>query len=257
MHPNRASRSLISAAAAVAAGVAVAAALTAPASAISNAPPAPTKAIFVQALAPDTCHVVAPSFNVDTVFSKAEIIGFAQQFNWAIPQGVTLTCNPANLLYTLDQHLALSETVTGGNLAFSTAPTNPVLAGTALDGTDHSVTGTLPVNISDARGNGAGWKVQVAATPFTIAGTSHTLPAAVLTPAATTTCATDVVCTTAANGVTDAVTLSPAATTIQSAATDAGLGNQSAAPTFRVAVPGNSYAGTYSSNWTVSLTTGP
>ena len=41
------------------------------------------------------------------------------------------------------------------------------------------------------------------------------------------------------------------------AAANTGLGNQTVTPTWRLAVPANTFAGTYASTWTISLVSGP
>jgi hypothetical protein len=41
------------------------------------------------------------------------------------------------------------------------------------------------------------------------------------------------------------------------AAAASGIGNQTVTPSFKLAVRGNTYAGTYTSTWTLTLSTGP
>src|SRR5213080_306499 len=45
---------------------------------------------------------------------------------------------------------------------------------TTLDGTDHTVSYSLPIKVTDARGDGTGWNLQISGTPLTD-GSSHTL----------------------------------------------------------------------------------
>jgi hypothetical protein len=49
----------------------------------------------------------------------------------------------------------------------------------------------------------------------------------------------------------------PTATKLLNAATASGVGNQTVTPTFKLAVPANTYAGTYTSTWTLTLASGP
>jgi hypothetical protein len=41
------------------------------------------------------------------------------------------------------------------------------------------------------------------------------------------------------------------------AATGTGMLNQTVTATWRLAIPGNTFAGTYTSTWTISLVSGP
>jgi hypothetical protein len=47
------------------------------------------------------------------------------------------------------------------------------------------------------------------------------------------------------------------ATKLFNAAAASGIGNQTVTPTFKLAVPANTYAGTYTSTWTLTLASGP
>jgi hypothetical protein len=49
----------------------------------------------------------------------------------------------------------------------------------------------------------------------------------------------------------------PVATKLYNAPSGSGVGNQTFTPTFTLAVPGNAYAGTYTSTWTFTLSSGP
>jgi len=49
----------------------------------------------------------------------------------------------------------------------------------------------------------------------------------------------------------------PTATEMFDANTNTGMGNQTVTPTWALAIPANTYAGTYTSTWTVSLVSAP
>ena len=49
----------------------------------------------------------------------------------------------------------------------------------------------------------------------------------------------------------------PTAQKLYNAALNTGMGNQTVTGSFRLAIPGNTYAGTYSSTWTYSLVSAP
>jgi hypothetical protein len=65
-------------------------------------------------------------------------------------------------------------------------------------------------------------------------------------------------CTTATNSVSGyPLTLSGTAVKVFNAAVNSGLGKVDVTPTVQVAIPGNAYAGSYSSTVTVSAVAGP
>ncbi len=105
----------------------------------------------------------------------------------------------------------------------------------------------------------SGWNLQVTSTTFT-AGT-HTLPtnATAITAVARGSC-TGSVCPT--NSVTYPVSVpagatAPAAVKWYNASAGTGTGTITLTPTFSTTVPGNSFAGTYTSTITLSVVSGP
>ena len=88
------------------------------------------------------------------------------------------------------------------------------------------------------------------------------MPLTATTVTAAPTDACDATCTLATNGVgypytVPAATTAPTATKLFNAASASGLGNQTVTPTFKVTVPAKSYAGSYSSTWTLTVASGP
>lgn len=125
-----------------------------------------------------------------------------------------------------------------------------------IDGTDQTVTYSPQMNVVDARGTGVGWNITTAATTFSD-GSGHTLAAGTVT-GATAACHAGSTCTNASGSVvTYPVTLSASAVKMFSAAAASGLGKVDVTPTFSVSIPGNSYAGTYTSTLTVAAVSGP
>jgi hypothetical protein len=126
------------------------------------------------------------------------------------------------------------------------------------------VNASQPLDIADATGSGAGWNVTATSTLFTSG--SNTLPAGSTTigsaPAAAT-CDTSVTCTVAgSNNVAYPYSLpagntAPTATKLFTAGSGTGMGDQTLNPSWTLAIPGNAYAGNYTSTWTVSLVSGP
>jgi|SRR5579884_1862459 len=157
-----------------------------------------------------------------------------------------------------------SATLTAGSLGFASTPGNVTFGSVALNGQNLSVTASQPLDIADATGSGAGWSVTATSTLFTSG--SHTLPVGATTissaPAAAT-CDTGVTCTPAgSNSVSypyslPAAATAPSATKLFTAASGTGMGDQTITPTWNLAIPGNAYAGNYTSTWTLSLVSGP
>lgn len=156
-----------------------------------------------------------------------------------------------------------SANLTAGSLAF-VAPPGAVTFSAAVTGADLSVTTTQPFDISDATGSGTGWNLTATSTTFATSPTVHTLSTSAVTSTSTptNTCDTSVTCTLATNTITYPYTLpaaatAPTATKLYNSAANTGMGNQTVTPTWKLAIPGNAYAGSYTSTWTLSLVSAP
>jgi WxL domain surface cell wall-binding len=157
-----------------------------------------------------------------------------------------------------------TATISAGSLGFVSTPPNVTFSAT-LNGLDQSVTATQALDVGDATGSGTGWNITATSTTFTTGGGSpHLLStsATTLTGAPTDVCDASATCTLATNSVTYPYTLpaggtAPTATKMFNAAANTGLGNQTVTPTWRLSVPANTFAGTYTSTWTISLVSGP
>jgi hypothetical protein len=154
-----------------------------------------------------------------------------------------------------------TATVSGaGSLALSNGSTATLTD--TLDGTDQTVAYTLPLTLTDARGTGAGWNLTVTSTTFND-GATHTLATTASSIASVAmVCVAGGTCTNATNAITYPVTMpagatAPAAIKLFNSAATTGLGRFTITPTINVAIPGNSYAGTYSSTITVAAVSGP
>jgi hypothetical protein len=151
--------------------------------------------------------------------------------------------------------LTSTATVAGTAGISLSLPANPSFSDT-LDGTDQTVNSAPLLGVIDARGLGSGWNLQISATTFSD-GASHTLAAGTVTAAAQS-CQPGSTCTAAStSGITLplAITTSPAK--FFNAAVTSGLGKLDVTPTVAVTVPGNAYAGTYTSTVTLAATAGP
>jgi hypothetical protein len=149
-------------------------------------------------------------------------------------------------------------TITGTGAVSMTAADDPVFAAT-LNGTDQQVTDSFDITLEDSRGTGAGWDLWITSTRFATAGGTHSLSnsAAAITGVSAS-CVNGATCSAPDNEVTwpltvPADTAAPSAEQFFSATADSGMGKFTVAPTMRLTVPANAYAGAYTS--TVTLTT--
>ena len=157
-----------------------------------------------------------------------------------------------------------SETLTAGSLGFASTPGNVTFPGTTLDGQNKTVTASQPLDIADATGSGSGWNITATSTQFK-SGT-NTLPAGSTTVASAPgapTCDANVTCTPGGTTTVSfpyslpAAATAPTATKLFNAPAGTGMGDQTVTPTWTLAIPGNAYAGNYTSTWTLSLVSGP
>ena len=161
--------------------------------------------------------------------------------------------------------LATSATATlnAGSLAFVSTPASITFSGT-LNGLDQTLSTPSAIDVGDATGSGTGWNVTATSTTFATTGNTHTLStsATTVTGAPTNACDTGATCALATNSVTYPYTLpaaatAPTATKVYDAAASTGLGDQTVTPTWKLAVPANTFAAQYNSTWTLSLVSGP
>lgn len=151
--------------------------------------------------------------------------------------------------------LTATATVSGAAGISLTLPSAPSVSST-LDGTDQTVTYAPALGVTDARGSGAGWNLTVSATNFSD-GAGHTLAPGTITGVAAA-CKAGSSCTAASSsGITYPLTVGGTAAKFFNAAVNSGLGKFDVTPTFSVSIPGNAYAGTYSSTLTLATVSGP
>lgn len=151
--------------------------------------------------------------------------------------------------------LTATATVTGTAGISLNLPAGPSLTDT-LDGTDQTVSYAPVLGLVDARGGGAGWNLQISATTFSD-GSGHTLAPGQVTSVAAA-CKAGSTCTAASSsGITYPLTVSGTAAKFYVAAVNSGLGKIDVTPSVDVTIPGNAFAGTYSSTVTLAATTGP
>jgi hypothetical protein len=152
-------------------------------------------------------------------------------------------------------NLTATATVSGTAGISLDLPAGPSLTDT-LDGSDQTVSYAPALGVVDARGGGAGWNLQISATTFSD-GSGHTLTAGQVS-SVTSACHAASTCTAASSsGITYPLTMSGTATKFFNAALSSGLGKVDVTPTVDVLIPGNAFAGTYTSTVTLAATTGP
>jgi hypothetical protein len=150
--------------------------------------------------------------------------------------------------------LTTTATVGTGSLSLTHAATATL--NSTLDGTDQTVTYSPVLNVIDSRGTGAGWNLTVSATNFSD-GSGHTLAPGTITGASAV-CKAGNSCTAAtSSGITYPLTVNGTAAKLFNAALNTGLGKIDVTPTFAVSIPGNAYAGTYTSTVTLASVSGP
>ncbi|HEV7641543.1 MAG TPA: WxL domain-containing protein [Gaiellaceae bacterium] len=150
--------------------------------------------------------------------------------------------------------LSPTATISGAAGMAMNLPSSPSLTDT-LDGTDHVVSWSALLGIVDARGTGAGWNLTVSATTFSDSA-SHTLAPGTVTGVSAA-CVGGNACTAATNAVSYPITLSGTAAKFFNASANTGLGKVNVTPTIDVAIPGNAFAGTYTSTVTLAAVSGP
>lgn len=176
---------------------------------------------------------------------------------------IALVASGALLVASVGSSLAGVITTTTGITAGALALTNPSTATitATLDGTDQVAAGNLGSNrVKDATGSGQGWNVQLSGTVFTAAG-GRTLPddALSVTGVAATRVAGRVPTNSISYSAPVTVPLGSSATPIKvyNAAAGSGMGTFDLLPSVALAIPADTYAGSYASNVTISLVAGP
>ena len=133
-------------------------------------------------------------------------------------------------------------------------PGNPSVSDT-LDGTDQTVTYAPVLSVVDARGSGGGWNMTISATSFSD-GSGHSLaPGSVSSVAQA--CHLGSSCTAATNAIGYPLLVNGSAAKFFNAAANTGLGKVDVTPSVDVSIPGNAFAGTYTSTVTLAVATGP
>lgn len=171
------------------------------------------------------------------------------------------TITPAAAGAWIGQTIALRDAAQA-TLAIATTAAPSFTAN--LNSGDQTKTFTVPLTLSDTRTGasaGLGWNTTITSSQFTTG--TRTLPTNVSTVTATSSaCANGGLCTNPTSSITYPLAVPagsgpPTAVKFYSAAAATGKGVFTLTPTVSVAVPQNSFTGTYTSTLTISVVSGP
>lgn len=171
----------------------------------------------------------------------------------AVVAGVLLAATAA---FAAGSGTLTSTATVGGTAGISlNLPANPALSDT-IDGSDQTVSYSPILGVVDARGTGTGWNVTVSSTTYSD-GSGHTLQPGSVTGVAQA-CHSGSSCTAAtSSGISYPMSVTGTASKLFSAAANTGMGKIDVTPTIQVLIPGNAYAGTYTSTLTLATVSGP
>jgi WxL domain surface cell wall-binding len=148
--------------------------------------------------------------------------------------------------------LGVSGTITG-TAGIAIDPGSAPSFTDTLSGSDQTVSYQPNLTVTDARGTGAGWHLTVAATA--LSDGTHSLSQSIT--GVNESCVSGSTCTLPTNSVSLPVSMASSGSSFYSSASGYGLGKVAVNPTVSVAIPGNSYAGSYSSTVTFATVAGP
>jgi WxL domain surface cell wall-binding len=163
-----------------------------------------------------------------------------------------------------DSSTGATVAVNGGNLS-ETGPANVSATPVTLTGDDQTTIYSLGLTVTDPRGNGTGWNLTITSTLFDNGG-GHQLAS----NASSINAAPSVVCSGVGGHCTNpddsaisypvgvpAGASAPTPVKFFDAAANTGLGKFTITPAVTVSIPGNTYAGSYTSTVSVAVVSGP
>ncbi|MDO9356818.1 MAG: WxL domain-containing protein, partial [Solirubrobacteraceae bacterium] len=162
-----------------------------------------------------------------------------------------------------DGDVEISETLVPGSLSFiDSTPGNVTFPPSVLTNANQVVSAAQPITVADATGSGDGWAVTVTSTTFTTGSKTLVNNSTSVPTAPSVACKASTTCTLATNTVSypfglPAGPTAPTAEKLYNATAGTGLGAQTFTPTWQLKIPATTVAGTYTSTWTYTLTSGP
>ena len=167
---------------------------------------------------------------------------------------------PSTSTPTLADSPSIQGTVLAGSLSDTILPSYSFSGSVGSTATLH-----MPFSVSDLTGSGDGWNFTITSTQFATSDNAHTLPttastitgvAAVCTTAGT--CSQD----TLTNGMTPPIAIPagvtpPPAVKFFGTVVNTGMGVYTLTPVISVAIPTSTIAGTYTTIFTLTISSGP
>lgn len=149
-----------------------------------------------------------------------------------------------------------TATVQGGSFAYG-ASDAPDFGTATVGSTDQTLTDDILVTVDDPTGTGQGWNVDIAADQFSD-GSGHTLPADALSVTAVSAAATSQSAVAPDNSASSyPITVNTTAANFFDAADNTGMGSFDLTTSLELVVPATTYAGTYTSNVTITAAATP
>ena len=151
--------------------------------------------------------------------------------------------------------------IANGELSASTTAA-PSLSAT-ITGQDQTVNYSLPINVIDSTGTGAGWNLTITSTQFSTSGApADTLPTTASTVISSMSACATSSCTDPTNTVAYPFTIPagvtpPAPVKLFNAAMGTGMGSFTVTPSVNILIPGSTLAGTYTSTISLAIVSGP
>jgi len=213
-----------------------------------------------------TATTVTPNTGTTERYDKSSTSATTSEAaDFAQPTAGTTTAKTAVPLITtaawIAQTIALRE---AGQASLAVATSAAPTFSANLDSGDQEPTYTAPLTLNDTRTGGSaglGWNLTVTSTQFTNGTKTLSSEASKITAVAKA-CANGGLCTEPTNSITYPVAVPagagpPTAVKLFNAAAATGKGLFTVTPTVTVAVPQNSFSGTYTSTLTISVVSGP
>jgi WxL domain surface cell wall-binding len=174
---------------------------------------------------------------------------------------LTLAIGGSAISAFADSGTGATVAVNAGNLSESGPNSGVSATPVMLNGDDQTTTYSLGLTLNDARGNGSGWNLTITSTLFDD-GTGQQLAnnASSINSAPSVTCSgVGGHCTNPINSITYPMGVPAGAPAVKffNAAANSGLGKFTITPTVTISIPGNTYAGTYTSTVSVAVVSGP
>lgn len=219
--------------------------------------------VAITAFAEATTH--APAFTPGTGWSNAgskltSAIGFTSDYWIGVAKGSVSETETSTKSGTWAGVVATFEPTCSTGALGVAPPGSFSFAPLTLNGKDETDTANPAVTVDDETNSDAGWNLELTSTPLTAA--SHTLSTSAATLTGSSAALASGGCSAATNSVAYPITVPsgstpPTPVKVYDAAAASGAGPEVVTLDTSLAVPANSYSGSYSSTWTFTIASGP